>query len=233
MTIHFVLETADSLVLSYETIALKHQKNSSGSKNYQTTFPLLILNASIVEGILRFWLSSSIKSTMDEIVDQGKKLGKTQKDKAEQLLEKYLIEVEGNGGFDKIKGQYGFYFNISIDAKTPTFDPEPIKVLFTLRNILAHGTALVAPKTPAGSPSKEIYVDSWQSRLQQATNLVKNQTSEADIFLALGNHKMPEYFFDQSKIFLAEILGMLPRNTDVGKAYPALRDLKFGFRSRT
>jgi hypothetical protein len=106
-------------------------------------------------------------------------------------------------------------------------------VLFTLRNVLAHGTALVAPKIPAGSPNKALYVDRWQSRLQQATNLVKSQTSASDIFQALDGHKIPEYFFNQSKIFLAEILGMLPNNMEIGMAYPALRDLNFGYRSRT
>lgn len=233
MTSHLVLETADSLMYSYETIALKHQKNYGNKNNYQTTFPLLILNASIIEGILRFWLSNSIKSTINEIIDQGKKLGKTQKEKAEQLLENYLIEVEGNGGFDKIKGQYNFYFNISLDTKTINFDPEPINALFTLRNVLAHGTALVAPKTPAGSPNRAFYVDRWQSRLQSATNLVKGQTSAPDIFQALDCHNIPAYFFNQSKLFLAEVADSLPKGTKIGIAYPALRDLKFGYRLRT
>ncbi len=67
MTAYIVLETADSLLYSYELLALRHRKNEHGKHNYNTTFPLLILNASIVEGILRYWLANSIKETMDGI----------------------------------------------------------------------------------------------------------------------------------------------------------------------
>jgi hypothetical protein len=240
MTRHFILETADALTYSYETIALRHRHNhelSRSPSSYPTTFPLLILNASIVEGILRFWLASSVKNEMKRLVTQGQSLGKTAKDKAEQLLERYLIEIEGNGGFDKLKGQYGFFFDISLDGKDPhdpTYNPDPIKVLFTLRNVIAHGTTLVAPKIPAGSPKKDEYVDSWQSRLQLATSVLKGATSTTNIFDALQDYRTASFFFEQSRVFLKRTrLKLLSQDIDDGAAFKAFTDLEFGYRNRT
>ena len=105
MTAYIVLETADSLLYSYELLALRHRKNEHGKHNHNTTFPLLILNASIVEGILRYWLANSIKETMDDLIKQGTAAGQNEKNIAELLLEEYLIEVEGNGGFEKLKAR--------------------------------------------------------------------------------------------------------------------------------
>ncbi|MFM0742080.1 hypothetical protein PQQ51_33035 [Paraburkholderia xenovorans] len=232
MTIHLVLETADSLLYSYEHLALKHRKNEGGKQNYKTTFPLLILNASIVEGILRYWLANSIKETMEDMIKQGTAAGQTRKNKAELLLEEYLIEVEGNGGFEKLKAQYNFFFTVPLDAKSSTYDQDAIRALFTLRNVLAHGTALVAPKVPASSPNKQNYVDSWQSKLQVVTVLLKKLTGAADIFHALDDYSIPLHFFEQSKLFLQEIRSKLPATMKESEAHKAMQALRFGYRHR-
>lgn len=232
MTTHFVLETADSLLYSYELLALKHRNSEGGKNNYDTTFPLLILNASIVEGILRYWLATSIKKTMDDLIKQGTEAGQTQKNKAELLLEEYLIEVEGNGGFEKLKAQYSFFFTVPLDAKSTAYNPDAIRALFTLRNVLAHGTALVAPKVLANSPNKQNYVDNWQSKLQMVTILLKNLTGAKDIFDALDDYKIPSYFFEQSKQFLKEVRSKLPSTTTDGEAHKAMQAFQFGYRNR-
>ncbi|BBE49661.1 hypothetical protein OYT1_ch0085 [Ferriphaselus amnicola] len=235
MAHHYVLETADALTLSYEILALEHKRSQSlGFETYRTTFPLLMLNASIIEGTLRFWLASSVKHEMARLIEQGTQLGKTEKDKAEQLLEKFLIEIEGSGGFEKLVSQYNFYFDISLVAKNQGYDQEAIKALFTLRNVLAHGTAVIAPKHPASSPDKENYVDNWQSRLQQVNTVIFAATGTSDVYAALKDYRLPEYFFGQSKTFLKSIYAMLPQHTvNAGIAYSAFTDLSFGFRGRT
>lgn len=232
MTTHIVLETADSLLYSYELLALSHRKNEDGKHNYNTTFPLLILNASIVEGILRYWLATSIKKTMDDLITQGTAAGQNKKNKAELLLEEYLIEVEGNGGFEKLKAQYSFFFTVPLDAKSTAYNPDAIRALFTLRNVLAHGTALVAPKILVSSPSKHNYVGSWQSKLQMVTILLKQLTGTQDIFQALDDYKVPLHFFEQSKLFLKEVRSKLPASTKDGKAHDAMQALQFGYRHR-
>ena len=232
MTAYIVLETADSLLYSYELLALRHRKNEHGKHNYNTTFPLLILNASIVEGILRYWLANSIKETMDDLIKQGTAAGQNEKNIAELLLEEYLIEVEGNGGFEKLKAQYSFFFKVPLDAKSTAYNPDAIRALFTLRNVLAHGTVLVAPKVPVSSPSKRDYVDNWQSKLQMVTILLKQLTDAKDIFQALDDYKVPLHFFEQSKLFLKEVQSKLPKSTKVGKAHEAMQALNFGFRHR-
>jgi len=235
MTTYMYIETSDSLVLSYEALALNHKKNLElgRSGSYYTTFPLLILNASIVEGILRFWLSNAVKNEQKRRIKFGEKLGQKEKDKSEILLERFLIGIETNGGFNKLKEDYSFFFDLSLEKIDKSFDPEPLKALFTLRNILAHGTALVAPKISSATTNKNDYVDNWQTRLQQASTFMNRQFSTTDIFAALNNPAVPKYFLEYTQNYLKEVISATPNNKlKTGTAFEAFSKLNFGFRNR-
>jgi hypothetical protein len=231
MTTHIFLETTAPLLHSFESLALQHKKNSDS--NYHTAFPLLIINASIVEGILRYWLVGEVKKTMNKLVEEGVAAGRNSKNKAELLLENYLIEIEGNGGFEKLKAQYKFFFSVPFDRNSSDYRLDTIQALFTLRNVLAHGTAIVAPKNLSSSPNKQDYADSWQSRLQSVTVILKSLTGCDDIFAALNDAKVPSYFFENSVSFIKSIRSKLPDNMDEGKAFKEFQAMSFGYRNPT
>ena len=231
MAKHLFLETTAPLLRSYETLALQHQKNRNG--NYHTAFPLLMINASIVEGMLRFWLVNAVKQAMNEMVVEGTAFGRTSKSKAEQLLEKYLIEIEGTGGFEKLKSHYKFFFSVQVDQNSTEYDIKSIKALFTLRNVLAHGTSIVAPSVPSSSPNGQDYADSWQSKLQMTLDILKEVTGCNDIFSALNDPRVPRHFFENSVRLLKNVRSKLPDDLNVGAAFADIERMCFGYRQLT
>lgn len=244
MTKYLFQETADSLVTSYELLARQHKKHQSINKDsnsikhgaHATSFPLLILNASIIEGIIRLWVTLGLKTEISKIFSERERIGGTHKNKAEVLLDKYLIDAELNGGNTKLREQFFFTYGVSID-KIEDFDHNSINILFTLRNVLVHGTAIISPLTPKSTKSllnKSDYVDAWEEKLLTATTMLNQKFKSTDIFSALNNFDVPEFFFDQSKKYLELIHKEIEAlNLGTGTAFEEFKKLKFGFISRT
>ena len=156
-------ETSYSLLCAYEVLALEYKcKNkpkaafskehktgpyaevpSMNFNNYSFTFALLNLNAAIVEGVMRSILSELVSKEVDRQMNAGKKAGRGKRSSTENLLNKFFIEIEAQGGWERLKEQYATYLGISIDNTITTETKEAINALFVLRNILAHGTSII------------------------------------------------------------------------------------------
>jgi hypothetical protein len=238
------LETATSLLVAYESLALSHKKalrleetsaefgerDANEHVNYQNTFALLIINAAIIEGTLRSILSGRILNEINSIVEERKSKGATSPTKAEMLLSKYHVDIEAQGGWEKIKEQYAFYFDISLDSFMGEELREAINVLFTLRNVLAHGTAIVSPKEKMDDSEKELYPYAWQRKLQRTSVYLEKEFKGGDVFKNLAKHDVPEHFMTKTKELFDKVetaLSPLPSNSQV--TIDMLKRYSFGF----
>lgn len=226
------VETSVPLLLAYEALALAHKKapNTRGWRdrlqkfgtdeekfsvpeeatskdfaNYDQSFALLIINASIVEGTLRTILSEKVGAEIEALTERGISEGKTKPSKPEQLLEKFRLDVELQGGWEKLKEQYLIYLDLSLDNALSEPVREGINALFVLRNVLAHGTALIHPVTQMDESMKDLYPYNWQRRLQRARVYLKKIFGHDEIFDNLAEFDLPRHFMDLSKKAFREL----------------------------
>ncbi len=238
------LETATSLLLSYESLALAHERaldlekiNADNSNreidkniNYQNSLALLMLNSAIIEGVLRSIISDKISDEINKNTTDGVSQGKTEPSKAEHLLSKYRNDIEMLGGWGKIKEQYLFYFDLSLDIFMEESIKEAINTLFTLRNVLAHGTAIISPKDEMNETNKNNYPFTWKRKLQQTSIYLKKTFGSDDIFENLSEHSMPEHFFLKTQMFMKKIeneFSPLPKRAKV--TIDMINEYKFGY----
>lgn len=198
--------------------------------NYNQSIALLVLNASIIEGLVRSVLSQSIFDDYDKQVKKEVEEGRDSPSKPQLMLQKFQSEVEIQGGWEKLKEQFLFYFDVSIDKMLSEDVKESINALFVLRNVFAHGTAIVHPKEPMDETMKTEYPYSWYRRLQRARVYLKKHFGHDDIFENLAEYAVPEHFLGATKLFfdaLEKEFGELPsRASDV---ISKLRDYSFGY----
>jgi len=208
-------------MVSYETLALSHKKMDWIEKNkstpmfgnnepnpyvnYNNVFSLLLLNASIIEGALRSLLSQRILDDIDIAAEEGKERGQTKPSKPEEMLSKFHSDIEMQGGWEKIKEQYSFYFNVSLDRLMAEDLKESINILFTLRNILAHGTAIIEPTNRMDESMKDIYPYNWQRKLQKVSVYLKREFKNDSVFDNLAEHELPEHFLNKTKELFKKI----------------------------
>lgn len=155
-------ETATSLLLAYETSARAHraairnaviepgQPEPHERYSYQHGFALLILNASIVEGTMRTILTERVTNDLNKVIKRNVAAGLTKHTAPDRLLAKFLRDLESNGSWQKLTEASSAYLNEPMNATVPKDVMEGIEVLFVLRNMLAHGTAIIQPVEPLG-----------------------------------------------------------------------------------
>ncbi len=238
------LETATSLLISYEALALAHRKSKdiegiyaeqSGrhpnqNVNYKCGFALLIVNASIIEGTLRSIISERLLDDIVKSIGDAREQGRTGPTKAESLLAKYHSDVEMQGGWEKLKGQYSFYFDKSLSEEIGKDLSESIEVLFLLRNVLAHGTAIVQPSIKMDESMKDVYPYNWQRQLQRASVYLEKVFSKGDIFQNLADYSMPEHFLEKTKeLFSAVDNSFGPIPPRASKTVEMLHGYNFGY----
>lgn len=219
-----ILETASSLIVSYEILALEYNRakirrssivgiaepesqddSSNHFNNFNITFSLLNLNASIIEGALRSILSEQLNYDINKSVEKGMREGNTEPTAQERLLYKFRDEVEAQGGWERLKEQYSVYLKLSLNEITSADVKEGLDVLFALRNIIAHGTAIVYPKTNMENDLKDVYPYSWQRKLQRVRVYMKKHFGHEDIFDNLSEYGVPEHFLNITKEFAKDI----------------------------
>jgi hypothetical protein len=237
-------------MISYETLALSHKRmaiieqNKSGSMfgdkapnpyvNYNNIFSLLLLNASIIEGALRSLLSQRILNDIDIAIQEGKKRGQTKPSKPEEMLSKFHSDIEMQGGWEKIKEQYSSYFDVSLDDLMADDLKESINTLFTLRNILAHGTAIIEPNIRMDESMKDLYPYNWQRKLQKISVYLKREFKNDSIFDNLVEHELPEHFLNKTKELFKKIEGEF--NPIIGRPeniFKVIESYSFGYRHST
>jgi hypothetical protein len=252
-TSYIGLEITPSLLTSYEILALKYkaryrmEKNDAESNNrdvnqyvnYDGIFSLLLINASIIEGALRALISQKVLQDIEQAVNDGRSRGQTEPSKPEELLSKFHSDIEMQGGWGKTKEQYMFYFDLSLNelmTKTDgdSEDNNPLKdsinVLFTLRNILAHGTAIIQPKVKMDDELKDLYPFNWQRKLQQTSVYLKKQFGNDDVLENLTVYELPEHFLNKTKELFEKIeseFGDISGRPE--KIFSMMKEYSFGY----
>lgn len=246
------LETSSSLLFAYEILAIQYKnKNkpreslsgqydidtavpSMNYNNYGYTFALLNINAAIIEGVMRSILSELVSEEVDRRTRLGILAGKDKRDSVENILNKFSFEVEGQGGWDKLKEQYASYLGLSIDKTITSQTKEAMSALYVLRNILAHGTAIIHPFEQVPDALKDEPAFKWQSRLQGARVYLEKQFGHKDIFENLAEFDIPEHFLEKTKEFMKEILPAIQHEPKrANKTIVALSNYSFGFTNIT
>lgn len=250
--LHKGIETSYALLASYEVLAIqyRHSNNPRGAYpeegetelfpaippmnygNYGFTIALLNINAAIVEGVMRSVLSEIVSEEVDSQAKARGQSGRTERSSSENLLNKFYIEVDAQGGWEKLKEQYASYLGLSIDKAILPQTKEAISTLFVLRNTLAHGTTMRHPSEPVSEDLKDEPIFKWQSRLQGARIYLENQFHHDDIFENLAEFCVPEHFLQKTKEFLSEIIPIINHKPQGAKrTIAAIHSLQFGYRN--
>ncbi|WP_329046223.1 hypothetical protein [Pseudomonas aeruginosa] len=216
MTKYLAWETSTSLLHAYETMALAHRstlsRESAGGAvpapyfSYMHAFGLLILNASIVEGTVRTILAEKVMADLNDAVTRGVQAGRTEHDGPTRLLQKFLVELESSGGWDNLVKSAGVsYYGAALDSDVDKDVKEGINVLFTLRNVLAHGTALIQPKVKMTDDMKDTYPYSWQSKMHGVAMYLERHFKKGGIFENLAAPELPEHFINLTKTYFEQL----------------------------
>lgn len=217
MTKYIGWETSVSLLLAYETLAMNHVKTlrietvdpATGEPvpyfKYKNAFALLILNASIVEGTMRTILSERVKADLGAAIDRGSKQGRTEHDAPTRLLAKFLVDLESSGSWQGLMSNALSYLGEKMDNGVDAEVREGIEKLFVLRNVLAHGTTLIQPKTKMSDVMKDEYPFSWQSKLHGVAMYLEKQFGRSGVFENLAHPDCPKHFMDVTKRYFIEI----------------------------
>lgn len=244
------LESSYSLLFAYEVLALQYKRKcepraafsaehktgllaevpSMNFNNYSFSFALLNTNAAIVEGLMRSILSELVSEEIDRQVHAGMQAGRTSRSSPENLLNKFFIEIDAQGGWERLKEQFANYLGLSIDKTIAVQTKDAMSTLFVLRNILAHGTALIHPSGQLADDLKDEPIFKWQSRLQSARVYLERQFGHKDIFENLAEFDLPEHFLNKTKDFLKEILPAIqhqPKRAE--RTISAIEKFSFGY----
>lgn len=248
------LETNYSLLYAYEVLALQYKRKNQPKaafseehkvgplaevpamnfNNYCFTFALLNTNAAIVEGVMRSILSEIVAEEVDRQIKAGMQAGKNERSSPENLLNKFFIEIDAQGGWERLKEQYANYLGLAIDKTISAQTKEAMSALFVLRNILAHGTAIIHPSEQLPDDLKDEPIFKWQSRLQGARVYLEKQFGHKDIFENLAEYNVPEHFMEKTKEFITEILPAINHEPQrARKTIDAVKGFSFGFANIT
>ncbi|WP_225776543.1 hypothetical protein [Pseudomonas sp. Marseille-Q5115] len=233
-------ETSVSLLLAHETLAKNHLKmvhaGSEGGKDpepyfmYKNTFALLILNASIVEGTLRSILTELVKADLNAAIDLGRQQGRTAHDAPTRVLQKFLADLEGGGSWSTLTASATLYLGAKLADGIDEGAQEGIEKLFVLRNVLAHGTTLIQPKTKMADDLKDEYPFNWQSKLHGVTMYLEKHLGRKGIFENLAHPDCPKHFIDVTKQYFTDLEAKCaPLPERVAKTIEMVKGYSFGY----
>ncbi|WP_313738284.1 hypothetical protein [Acinetobacter sp.] len=221
------LATHQVLLRSYEQLALLHKRKNTPKKidssqdavstsfmltfekeekiidNYVYNFPLLSLNAAIIEGALRYVLSQNLRNEINRHIEENSKKGATGKSSYENILDSFLIRLESEGGIEKLFSFYTGFLKFDISKEINKDLYRKIKILFSLRNILAHGTTLVEADPETIDQNNEAFFKQ-QKTLEEARKLLNQLYGEDDFLKNLSHFELPKYFMSITQEFLKE-----------------------------
>lgn len=239
-------ETSFGLLQAYERLALEYKQKQSPREaslegilkarpsqdyaNYNYSLALLNLNAAIVEGVLRSALSELIWAEVDEQIKTGISQGRTSKGPMELLLYRFQMEIDGQGGWTKLKEYYALWLGVEFDKEVSAEPKEAVEVLVVLRNVLAHGGTLLQPTGAVQDDIKDDAVAAWHRKLQRARVLLERLYGHGDVFKNLSEFAVPQYFLEQSKLYLREIQSLAKLAPNRGKqSWDGFLKYEFGY----
>lgn len=238
------LETATPLLVAYESLALAHKKAKNKEKylaegdgrpanpyvNYRHGLALLVINASIIEGTLRSILSAKVLLDLDRATKHGIKAGQTAPKKTETLLRKFLNEVQHDGGWEKLKKQYLSYLSLPFDDIVEENTGEAINALFVLRNVITHGTAIIAPTAPVDETARDEHQYRCQQKLERASVHLERTFHKGNLFENLSEYAVPQHFMEETKVFFSSAETHLPQLPErARKTIDMVQEYQFGY----
>ena len=84
-----------------------------------------------------------MRAEINRHIEENSKKGATGKSSYKNILDSFLIRLESEGGIEKLFSFYTGFLKFDISKEINKDIYRKIKILFNLRNILAHGTTLV------------------------------------------------------------------------------------------
>lgn len=258
--VHYAgFEVATSLVYSYEQLAIKYRDKWSREEsrhelkhilnpadtppvdegslqcnvyvNFDYGLALLVLNAAIVEGTLRSVITERMGDEIRDGVKRAVGEGRTGPTYAEELQAKSRIELEVHGGWEKLREQYSSYFKTTLQDAIGDSASNAMEVLFRLRNVLAHGTAIVYPMKEMDESMKSLYPYDWQRRMQMVdVYLKKHFKKDVGLVENLAQPGVPKHFLDATKkVFEGVCMEFGPLPKRVAVTTDLVRSLQFGY----
>lgn len=190
--------------------------------------------AAVLEGTLRTLICESMQIDSERIGELSiSKKGKKEYRsicRAYAVMYKYKDDVEFKGGWDNLKRQYKEVFDIKIDNVLDKQKSEGLNSIFTLRNVAAHGTAIIIPKDRLNDASEGNYLFKWQQKLQQLNVYVKKEF-DLELLDALQHPSFSYHFTELVKEFITKFRGPneLPVNSQA--LFNNLENYGFGYRN--
>ncbi|EHW0638109.1 hypothetical protein ABMX92_21490 [Vibrio vulnificus] len=217
------LDTSNQLLMMYREIASNLAQSvtvDNPSQSRYTAFELPIvelvrddkyisknlvlinLNASILEGYLRAVISDIVHYDRNALgqhwtQNAASPVGHSL-EKAYRNMRTFIDEIENKGGYTNLKSQYKSYLEIDLNTVSTSQTKHDIDALFLLRNIAAHGTALVAPTQAMPDNQKEYYPYKWQSQLK-ALSVLTNREFGCSVHEALRHPVFASYFMSKTQ----------------------------------
>lgn len=188
--------------------------------------------AAVLEGTLRTLLCEIIQKDLGKLGELSiARQGKSDYYaivRAYELQNNYKEEVEFKGGWDNLKRQFREVLDINLDKIIETEKTTGLNTIFTLRNIAAHGTAIVTPKVKLGDKSEGEYPFKWQSRLQSLSVHTQKEFG-LELLNAFQHPSFAYYFTNLVKEFVDTFKGQkkLPVNSEA--LFNNLINYKFGY----
>ena len=198
------LETSLYLMKSYEYLSKSHVDAFKEEKalrpgvnpnaiNYYCAPALISLNAAIVEGLARSVLVEVIERDIDSTYSQG--IGEI----SQSILQKARYEIETQGGWEKLQSQYSTFVGVSFQSILGKENFQTMTVLFKLRNIFSHGTALIEPIAKMHDKDRQFYPYQWQRKLQIVQEYCAQNFGVEAVTEAMLIHDFPKHFFEVTK----------------------------------
>lgn len=150
--------------------------------------------------------------------------------RAYSITKKYKDDVEFKGGWDNLKRQYKEVFDKNIDLVLDKEKTSGLNSIFTLRNVAAHGTAIITPKEKLEDGSEADYPFKWQRKLQILSVYVKKEF-DLDLLDALQHPSLSYHFTELVKEFLSKFRCGAEFPTNSQALFNNLVSYNFGYRN--
>lgn len=179
---------------------------------------------------MRTILSELVKADLDAAIERGKQQGRTEHDAPTRLLAKFLIGLENSGSWQGLMSSAISYLGDKMDNGVGAEVREGIEKLFVLRNVLAHGTTLIQPKTKMPDDMKDEYPFSWQSKLHGVAMYLQKQFSRDGVFENLAHPDCAKHFMEVTQRCFTEIEKKFdPMPERASKTIEMIRGYSFGY----
>lgn len=247
------MNTSTHLLNSYEQLALKIKQLTPNNRDYpeitnapyehlekKTEFiglnlTLLNLNAAILEGTLRTLICEVLHRDSVKIGDLSIEKKETPEylalTRSYGVIQSYKDDAEFKGGWDNLKRQYKEYLSINLDGLLTKDQANGVNSIFTLRNIAAHGTALITTDERLTDEHKGTYPFKWQSKIQRLTLHVESEFGD-NLMNSLSHPLFCKHFMDITKVLIEKLNrgNGIPENAAI--LLNNLQNYKFGFRNQ-